>query len=173
MHRFRSLIAVLTIGATAVVLGAGQWLAPCMHEATPTDEGRRLAESVCAVRSIVGMHRHSMECRTNASGWPVAISPQWFPGGELPSHGAGDQPVTVEVVDEAPDVLAPLQKVFVPNGDAIRVWWYNRTNGAICARVGINDDVAETLRLFNDVNGLSFRTLDQVRSLGPELYKPR
>ncbi|MDZ4754267.1 MAG: hypothetical protein SGJ11_07195 [Phycisphaerae bacterium] len=147
-----------TVCSAAVLIGVASLIEPEWGAAAQMDDIHRLATAVDSVRAVVGLHRHSDGVRTTDDGWPLAISPTWFPGGTLPIHPATGEPVSVEIVDAGPDQIAPSDKVFHPGQPDARTLWYNRTNGAVCARIPA---AAATLERFNQTNRLSCTRLEQ------------
>ncbi len=142
----------LCIGVLSVV---ARLAAPDPAQAAQISSGDRLATSVDAVRSVVGVHRLSNLGRITATGWPAGISPDWFPGGALPIHPDTGEPFTVEVVDGRSDEFLPAVRTFDLHDPSARSLWYNRTNGSVCARVVDDGEPASVELRFARANGES------------------
>ena len=145
-------------GAVAILIGIGSLAQPEAVQAHDAVDAERLADAVVAVRSVLGTHRHNADIRTNNDGWPLAINPEWFPLGELPRHPETDRPFVVEIVDAGFEQVAPSDKFFDAANPKAKSLWYNRSNGAVAARVPIQSG---TLDAFNRGNLLAFSRLEQ------------
>ena len=140
---------VLCIGILAVV---ARLAAPDPTFASQVTSGERLAFAVDSVRTMVGAHRLSNSAPVTPTGWPKGISPAWFPNGVLPTHPETGQPFLVEVVDGAPSLAEPADPTFDRREVQPRTLWYNRTNGAICARVVDDGDPMSAVVRFAQAN---------------------
>jgi hypothetical protein len=141
--------------ALGVIVAAAFAIGPTLTRAAD-DAGRaRLVGSLESIRAALHLHRNSTQVRVVHSGWPAAIHPSWFAGGELPRHPVTSQSMRVEVVDDGADAIAPREKTFLPDDGSARHLWYNRSNGAVCVRVPAGDSAEAALARFNDLNGLA------------------
>jgi hypothetical protein len=156
----RILTAVLGITAVA---SFGAAIGPKLSLGASEVHDAVLRDRVQAVRGVLDLHRRSPTVRLAESGWPVAVSGAWFASGDLPAHPATSAPFAVEVVDGARDQVAPSTKCFEVTDRSAHTLWYNRTNGALCARVPQTASEREMLASFNAVNGLTLPSLGDVR----------
>lgn len=140
---------VVCIGALALV---ARLASPDRIQATELSNGDRLAEAVEAVRGVVGAHRLSTVTRTTTSGWPYGISPEWFPSGSLPLHPETGRPFLIEVIDGAANLHEPEERTFDRRAAHPRTLWYNRTNGAVAARVVDDGDPMSAIVRFDHAN---------------------
>lgn len=143
--------------ALGVIAAAALAIGPTLTRAAD-DAGRAsLVGSLDSIRAALHLHRDSTQVRVVHSGWPAAIHPGWFAGGELPRHPVTGQPMHVEVVDDGEEIVAPRDKTFLPSDRTARHLWYNRSNGAVCVRVPAGGSAEESLARFNALNGLALR----------------
>jgi type II secretory pathway pseudopilin PulG len=127
------------------------------------DTGRAESMSVTVrhIRELVELKAAMHAVPSAPSGYPATIDPAWFQCDDLPYHTWTNDPMQVEVVNAASDVVYPAVKVFDPNDATADNAWYNTTNGAFCVRVGDEGSGVEKLRAFNAANSCAATHLGQ------------
>jgi hypothetical protein len=164
-HALQPRLRMMETLLSLIALGFIAWLVtPAMTLATSDVQHTVLSERVRSVRSALDFQRHSELVRTSRGGWPMSINSKWFAGEAMPAHPATDRGFTVEAVDGAIDEIAPRVKTFDPRDEGAYTLWYNRTNGAICARIPLGDNDERTLLAFNLANALGLETLEQTHT---------
>jgi len=141
------LIVVALLGILAMVV--------IPKYASARDEAR-----VAAVQEIL----HSVQAKiaqyhvTNDA-WPTTIDAAWFAGGELPDNPFDpDHPIGIKYQGVGkPEKFHPTAKRINPGGS----FWYNPDNGRFRARVDGSGTNAETIELYNLVNGSNLTGLNQ------------
>ena len=140
---------MICFGVLALV---AKLVTPDPTHASQQTNGERLSVAVDSVRTVVGAYRLSGVTRTTVTGWPIGISPEWFPSGLLPVHPETGQPFQVEIVDGLPSAHEPEDQTFDIREANPRTLWYNRTNGAVCARVAEDGDPMSAIMRFEQAN---------------------
>jgi len=142
------LIVVVLLGILAAIT------IPRLARAT-TDARSSAARSILrAVQSQIALHY-----AVNGE-YPPTIDPQWFVEGKLPSNPFDpDNPISIRYSGGDPGRKHPGIKTTGDRG----AFWYHTLNGCFRAYVLEQATDAETLQLYNEVNGCHLIALIQVR----------
>lgn len=157
--RVRAGFTLVEILIVVVILGilAGIVI-PQMSSATDD------AKAGAAIATRNAIHSAILNYYKDHAAYPVTIDEQWFAGKRLPANPFGVA-WTGDAVQEFDggqlDRRIPGYKIINPSLNYGKPYWYHPRTGDIYLRVPDQGNDADTLALFNRVNGLSLTELDQ------------
>lgn len=94
--------------------------------------------------------------------YPAAVQPEWFVARKIPVNPFAPHPDTQVIIEpgDDPTVYHPAVKIYADDGsNADAAYWYNPANGMIRALVCRRPTKADTIRLYNVVNGAQIDSL--------------
>ncbi len=94
--------------------------------------------------------------------YPTTVQADWFVGRKIPPNPFAPHPDTQVIIEpgDDPTVFHPAAKIYSDDGsNADAAYWYNPANGMIRALVCPRPTQADTIRLYNVVNGAQIDSL--------------
>lgn len=149
------MIVVSIIGILAALV------IPMLDSTTSDARTESLAINVNHIRTLIVHHAGLRDVALSAGGYPMAIELTWFKRGNLPNSSWSEQPMVVDIVSGAANMIYPAVKTFDPTVPGAFSAWYNTTNGSFCALVPAMSTDEKTLALFNDANKVNASALGQ------------
>lgn len=148
-----TLIALMLAGILAAVLWQYRKDAHQVRQVQGVHQSLARLQEQMLYRGALG------DTPTGAAGFPLEVSPLWFPDG-LPFNNLvpGRQP-WVDVAPEGDQSNNPPDPVLRQPSQA--GFWYNPNRGVFRARVPARFTQGATLELYNDVNGTFLSTLEE------------
>jgi len=156
-RRAFSLVEILLVMSILAILAA--LVIPSMKNAR--DSGRRetMASNIRLIRAAVEYQGGSGAVPLSATGHPLAVDPLWFDSGQLPFNPWTGTNLLVETVAGPANQIYPANKTFDPSNAADANCWYNSASGRFMARVPAQVNAADTLTMFNEINGVDAANL--------------
>ncbi|MCX5661657.1 MAG: hypothetical protein NTW19_18420 [Planctomycetota bacterium] len=159
-----TLIALMLAGILAAVLWQYRKDGRQVHQVQAVHQSLARLQEQMLYRGALG------EAATGPAGFPLEVSPLWFPDG-LPFNNLvpGRQP-WLDVAPENDPGENPPDPILRRPGQA--GFWYNPNRGVFRARVIPQFTLGATVELYNNVNGTSLSTLDERQAvLGDGILK--
>jgi general secretion pathway protein G len=124
--------------------------------------------------NVLNMSFKVDEHRAIEGAYPAKIKDDWFVGRSVPTNPFADRPDSMVLVDTSgdADLFHPQTKVYADDGsDADAAYWYNPENGMLRGLVCKRPTQADTIRLYNivngaEINGLSDTAIVSAQSVG-------
>ena len=160
--RGRRAMTLVEILIVVVVLGILAMIVMPKYAGATTDAKTAAAQEILhSVQTKIALYR-----QTNGR-FPAVIEPSWFAAGEMPENPF-DPDHAIGIQYEAagnPANRHPGTKHIQAAGS----FWYNPANGCFRAYVLQMPTKAETLALYNEVNGCKLTAFSQVAEIGVEV----
>ena len=122
--------------------------------------GKEEAQASAASSTLESLRKQISLYHAERGAFPTGIPNDWFAGGKKPTNPfSGEQVATVEV-ETSKDAARtePADKIVTAGTPPI---WYNPANGAVRMRVNSQKTAAETVALYNRINGSQISALNQ------------
>lgn len=148
-HRAFTLVEVLI-----VVIILGILAAAVIPQFTEAADDARANSAAIVVKSML---RQIAVQQAKTGSWPATVSATWFEGGTLPTNPLDPNATSFCNIATSAALLHPGTKTIHVAG----AFWYNKGNGIIRARVPAQATTAETIALYNAVNGCAVTSLSQ------------
>jgi prepilin-type N-terminal cleavage/methylation domain-containing protein len=106
--------------------------------------------------NVLNMSFKVDEYRAIEGTYPAEIKDEWFVGRTVPNNPFAERPDSEVLVDGSGDagLFHPQTKVYADDGsDADAAYWYNPANGMLRGLICKRPTQADTIRLYNIVNG--------------------
>ena len=149
------LIVIMILGILAALV------MPHIARADDISRADTLAVNVRHIREMITLYSGRAGTPQSPQGYPAALDPNWFHGGDFPKHTWTGTWMIVETVAGGANDIYPASKTFDPSNPAAANAWYNSASGAFCVRVPPQVDNARTLLMFNMANKADASNLAQ------------